>query len=133
MQVKDALRMFQDLVGYSFPYYHCWLILMNEKRWCDWLASLSIKDKDNKVSGGEAAPKLAPTSTEECPMGRDRAKKLKRAASESASSTACLEVLQKMSNDRSAFEERQEELSRELVSRAYRKLAAQERLAAAQE
>jgi hypothetical protein len=66
-------------------------------------------------------------------MGRDRAKKLKRAASESSSSTACLEVLQKMSNDRSAFEERQEEFSKELASRAERKLAAQERLAAAQE
>jgi hypothetical protein len=81
MQVKDALQMFQDLVGYSFPYCQCWLILRNEKKWCDWLASLSIKDKDTKVSGGEAAPKLAPTSTEERPMGRDRAKKLKRVAS----------------------------------------------------
>jgi hypothetical protein len=133
MQLKDALQMFQDLVGYSFPYYHCWLILRREKKWCDWLDSLTVKDKDNKVSCEEAAPKLAPTSTEERPMGRERAKKLKRAAFESASSTACLEVLQKMSNDRSAFEERQEELSRELVSRADRKLAAQERLAAAQE
>jgi hypothetical protein len=125
--------MFQDLVGYSFPYYHCWLILRNENKWCDCLAYLSVKDKDNKSSGEEAAPKMDPTSTEERPIGRDRAKKLKRAASESASSTACLEVLQKMSNDRSAIEERQEELSRELVSRADRKLPAQERLAAAQE
>jgi hypothetical protein len=135
MQVKDALQMFQDLVGYSFPYYHCWLILRREKKWCDWLASLTVKDKQSKDPIEEAAPKLAPTSTEERPMERDRAKKMKRAASESASasSTACLEVLQKMSNDRSLFEERQEELSRELVSRADRKLAAQERLAAAQE
>jgi hypothetical protein len=135
MQVKDALQMFQDLVGYSFPYYHCWLILRREKKWCDWLASLTVKDKQSKDPVEEAAPKLAPTSTEERPMGRNRAKKMKRAASESASasSTACLEVLQKMSNDRSLFEERQEELSRELVSRADRKLAAQERLAAAQE
>jgi hypothetical protein len=66
-------------------------------------------------------------------MGRDKAKRLRRAAPESSSSSAFLEVLQKMSNDRSAFEERQEEHSRELVSRADRKLAAQERLAAAQE
>jgi hypothetical protein len=133
MQVKDALQMFQDLVGYSFPYYHCWLMLRNEKKWCDWLATVTGKDNASKVSGEEAAPKFAPTSAEERPMGRDKAKKLKRATSESASSTACLEVLQKMSNDRSAFEVRQEELSRELVSRADRKLAAQERLAAAQE
>jgi hypothetical protein len=101
------------------------LILRHEKKWCDWLASLAMKDKDNTVFGGETAPKLAPTSIVERPMGRDWAKKLKRAASEFASSTACLEFLQKMSNDRSAFDEHQEELSRELVSHAHRKLAAQ--------
>jgi hypothetical protein len=38
----------------------------------------------------------AQTGTEERPMGRDRAKKLKRAVSESASSTTCLEVLQEI-------------------------------------
>jgi hypothetical protein len=140
MQQKDALEMFQVLVGYSFPYCHYWLLLRREKKWNDWLASLAVKEKENNlkdkqtnISGEEAVPNLAQTGSEERPMGRDMAKKLKRAASESASSTACLEVLQKMSNDRSAFEERQEELSRELVSRADRKLAAQERLAAAQE
>jgi hypothetical protein len=71
-----------------------------------------VKDKPNNASSGglpnsdeQAMPNLAQTSVEERPMGRDRAKKLKRAASESSSSTACLEVLQKMSNDRSAFED----------------------------
>jgi hypothetical protein len=52
MQVKDALQMFQDLVGYSFPYYHCWLILRRERKWCDWLASLAVKDKPNNASFG---------------------------------------------------------------------------------
>jgi hypothetical protein len=66
-------------------------------------------------------------------MGRDKVKRLRRTAPESSLSSAFLEVLQKMSNDRSNFEEHQEEHSRELVSRADRKLATQERLAADQE
>jgi len=69
----------------------------------------------------------------ERPIGRDRAKKQRNAAPSSSSSSACLEVLQKMSMDRSAYEERQEEHSKDLLSRADRKLVAQERLAAAQE
>jgi hypothetical protein len=55
-----------------------------------------VKDKKNNVSGEQAVPNLAQRSTKERPMGRDRAKKLKRVVSESASSTTCLEVLQKM-------------------------------------
>jgi hypothetical protein len=67
------------------------------------------------------------------PIGRDKAKRQQSQGSISSSSTACLEVLQKISMDRSAHEERQEEHSRELLSHADRKLAAQERLAGAQE
>jgi hypothetical protein len=96
MQLKDALQVFQGLMGYSFPYAHFWCILRHEKTWCDWLASLTVKDKKNNVSGEQAVSNLAQTSTKERPMGRDRAKKLKRVVSESASSTTCLEVLQKM-------------------------------------
>jgi hypothetical protein len=63
------------------------------------------------------------------PMGRDKAKRQWSQGGISSSSTACLEVLQKISMDRSAYEEH----SKELLSHANRKLASQERLAATQE
>ena len=62
-------------------------------------------------------------------MGRDSAKKLKSANS-SASSTGCLEVLQKIHSDRAKCDERQEELvkdeSKEIAERYERKLKIQE-------
>src|SRR5579859_7596731 len=63
------------------------------------------------------------------PMGRDSAKKL-RSANSSASSTGCLEVLQKIHSDRAKYEERQEEHiqdeSKEMAERYERKLRLQE-------
>jgi hypothetical protein len=62
-------------------------------------------------------------------MGRDSAKKL-RAANSAASSTGCLEVLQKIHSDRAKYDARQEELvkdePREIAERYERKLKIQE-------
>jgi hypothetical protein len=60
------------------------------------------------------------------PMGRDRAKKQWSSSNSSNSSTTCLNVLQKMQVDRTAYEERVEVASKdevkENVSRGDRKL-----------
>jgi hypothetical protein len=33
LQVKDALQMYEDLVGSVFKFIYCWFILRNENKW----------------------------------------------------------------------------------------------------
>ncbi|KAG8096502.1 hypothetical protein GUJ93_ZPchr0013g33935 [Zizania palustris] len=82
--------------------------------------------------GPNHSPSSVPQFTEENyvrPMGRDSAKKLKSGSS-AASSTGCLEVLQKIHSDRAKYDKRQEELvkdeSKEMAERYERKLKIQE-------
>jgi hypothetical protein len=77
----------------------------------------------------EADPTLPPRM--ERPVGRDRAKK-QRSNTQSSSSSACLEMLQKISMDQLAHAEHQETANNEEVkdvaSRSDRKLALQEKM-----
>lgn len=127
-QIKDAVQMYEGIVGTSFKFLHCWYLLRNEMKWNEWLASLSACNEESLVQPIEAnidatlSPRIAR------PVGRDKAKKARSITS--SSSSACLEVLQKMSMDRSAYEERVEAASKEeakdIACRSDRKLALQE-------
>jgi len=121
--------MFEGVVGYQYKFLHCWLILRHEHKWNSWVSSLSgkVAGEDDIRAQGSNDVTLPPRM--ERSVGRDRAKKM-RSGSSSSSSSACLEVLQKMSMDRIAYEERQEAASKEeandIASRSDRKLALQE-------
>jgi len=128
VQVKDALQMYEGIVGTTFKFIHCWFILRNEMKWNEWLATTSASNEEPAVQPVEenVDPTLPPRIDR--PNGRDNAKKARN--STSSSSSACFEVLQKMSMDRSAYEERvqaaSEEEAKEIASRSERKLAIQE-------
>jgi hypothetical protein len=120
----------------SFKFIHCWLILKREQKWNEFLAEKMVPKTKQAPSAAQVDPNQTPSSvpqfTEENyvrPMGRDSAKKL-RAANSAASSTGCLEVLQKIHSDRAKYDARQEELvkdeSREIAERYERKLKIQE-------
>jgi hypothetical protein len=126
-KVKDALQMYEGIIGCQFKFVHCWLMLRNEAKWNNWLASLSSPSNAQEGRPADATedetlpPKIAK------PIGRDRAKKQRTSSDSSNSkSSACLEVLQKMQVDRNAFDERVEAASKdevqEIASRAERKL-----------
>jgi len=128
VQVKHAIQMYEGIIGTTFKFIHCWYILRNEMKWNEWLASMSASNEDPHVQPAEENldPTLPPRIAR--PVGRDKAKKAH--SSTTSSSSACLEVLQKMSMDRSAYEERVEAASnkeaKDIASRSDRKLALQE-------
>jgi hypothetical protein len=104
-QVKDALQMFEGIIGSPFKFLHCWFILRNEMKWNSQLATMHAQRSGDAAEGVEAKvdPTLPPRM--ERPVGRDRAKK-QRSNTQSSSSSACLKVLQKMSMDQLAHAER---------------------------
>ena len=128
VQVKDAIQMYEGIIGTTFKFIHCWYILRNEMKWNEWLASMSASNEGPHVQPAEENldPTLPPRIAR--PVGTDKAKKA--CSSTASSSSACLEVLQKMSMDRSAYEERVEAASnkeaKDIASRSDRKLAQQE-------
>jgi hypothetical protein len=97
-QVKDVLHMFEEIVGSPFKFLHCWFILCNEAKWNAHLTTMHGQKDGDATEGvqAEGDPTLPPRM--ERPMGRDRAKK-QRSNTQSSSSLACLEELQKMSMD----------------------------------
>ena len=120
----------------AFKFIHCWFILRREQKWNEFLAEKKQPKTKEAPSAAQGGPNhtlsSVPQFTEDNfvrPMGRDSAKKLKSANS-SASSTGCLEVLQKIHSDRAKCDERQEELvkdeSKEIAERYERKLKIQE-------
>lgn len=127
--IKDALQMFEELEKYHFKFIHCWLVLRREHKWNSWLAQMEANNEpdpanpQNEIIDNTLPPKL------DRPIGRDKAKK-QRSDGVGSSSSACLEVLQKMSMDQRAFEDRQEAATKEEAvdnaSRSDRKLALQE-------
>jgi hypothetical protein len=111
--------------------------LRHEQKWHEFVAEKKQHNKTRPEPSAEPVSPMAPaTDTPQInaqnlvrPMGRDSAKRL-RSANSSASSTGCLEVLQKIRSDRAKYEERQEEHikdeSKEMVERYERKLRLQE-------
>jgi hypothetical protein len=130
LQVKDALQMYEALAGSQYRFVHCWLILRNEPKWNNWLASLPAATGGTPGQSEQPAKDLTLPSRMDRPVGWDKSKK-QRSMSTASSSSACLEVLQKMSTDHIAYETRleaaTEKVAREMASRSDRKLAIQEK------
>lgn len=131
LQIKDALQMFEGIVGSQFKFLHCWLIMRNEVKWNASLAAASEPNDAPSAQAGDTSNDTLPPTIPR-PIGRDRAKKQRsNSTSSNSNSSACLEVLQKMHVDRAAHAERIEmaakEESREIASRADRKLRMLER------
>jgi hypothetical protein len=70
LQLKDALQMFQGIMGSSFSYIHCWWMLHHEKKWNDWLASLTQKDKEATVTASPAEQSLEAKKRDKLLCGR---------------------------------------------------------------
>ena len=127
MQVKDALQMYEGIIESTFKFIHCWYMLRNEMKWNEWLASMSASNGEQSTEPAKASTDATLPPRIDRPNGRDRAKKPRTS---STASSACLEVLQKMSMDRNAYEVRVEaatkEEAKDIASRSDRKLALQE-------
>jgi hypothetical protein len=129
-QVKDALQMYEALAGSQYRFVHCWLMLRNEPKWNNMLANLPATTGGTPGQSEQPAkdPILPPRMDR--PVGRDKSKK-QRSTSTTSSSSACLEVLQKMSTDRIAYEARleaaTEKEAREMASLSDRRLGVQEK------
>ncbi|XP_025798694.1 uncharacterized protein LOC112878676 [Panicum hallii] len=126
--------MFEGLEKSQFKFLHCWILLRKEHKWLCWLAEERAELAANPTEAGDGtsmdpikviseAPKFSR------PMGHDRAKRLRGSpgVGSSASSTACLDVLQKIQSDRAKYDERQEIASKdeaqEVAARYERKLS----------
>jgi len=53
VQVKDAIQMYEGIIGTTFKFIHCWYILRNEMKWNEWLASMSASNEDPHVQPAE--------------------------------------------------------------------------------
>ena len=119
--------MYEGIVESTFKFIHCWYMLRNEMKWNKWLASMSASNGEPSTEPATANADATLPPRIDRPNGRDRAKKPRTS---STASSACLEVLQKMSMDRHAYEERVEaatkEEAKDIASRSDRKLALQE-------
>jgi hypothetical protein len=129
VQIKEAMAMHERIVGTPFKFMHCWLILRHEMKWNALLDSMNPTDaKETEQKGTNIMEELLPPKIAR-PTGRDHDKNMKSNIS-SSSFTACINVLQKLSMEHGAFEERQDATSREeathMVVRSDRKLALQE-------
>lgn len=124
-KLKDAMQLFDGLHKTTFKFMHCWLLLRNEQKWSEHYTSMCGGEPDTEP-GKTNIDATLPARIER-PVGRDKAKK---ARSNNSSSSACLEVLQQLSKDRSAYQERVEaatkEEAKDIASRSDRKLALQE-------
>jgi hypothetical protein len=101
--------MYEGLVGSVFKFIYCWFILRNESKWQAHLAAMFAPNagEHKEAIGGKAEEDnkddtLPPKIFR--PIGKDKAKKMRR-SSTSSNSTACLEVLQSMRSARQAREE----------------------------
>ena len=123
-KVNDSLQLHEGVMKHAFKFLHCRFILRREQKWNEFLAErfkrkpksaapgVGVMTDGGPADGSQASPmeELSPDFVR--PMGRDRAKKL-RTSSSTGSSAACLEVLHKMQNDRTRFEERAEAQSKD--------------------
>ncbi|OEL27022.1 hypothetical protein BAE44_0011959 [Dichanthelium oligosanthes] len=103
-ELRDAMDEFEGVVHRRFNLLHCWSILRTERKWQD---TLSAKVKEHRGKGKASASASAPGSEsgaacEGRPIGRVRAKKLRSGEGGSSSSSACLEVLQRLTVSREA-------------------------------
>jgi hypothetical protein len=122
------MRVFEAVEGHQFNFLHCWLILHNERKW---------EDKMNGVKEGRCRSRMladpsasakgtdleAPDSAAR-PISRDAAKKRRSMQQGSESSSAYLEVLQRMTVSREAMNQTQASNVETMLEVEAKKLAA---------
>jgi hypothetical protein len=130
--------MYEGLVGIVFKFIHCWFILCKESKWKPHvMATIAPNGGESKEGTGGQAEEASKDDTLppkiSRPIGRDKAKKMRR----SSNSIACLDVLQSMRSNRQAHEQQVEQATNvaedAAVARSERKLAIQERMLRIQE
>lgn len=111
MQLKEAMLLFEKVIGSTFNFMHCWLMLKDDLKCTTQLARASANLESNKETTQKQPTDqmLPPKMTK--PLGWDRAKKQRSNVSSSAS-TQCLKVLHKMSLDHRAYEQKEELVER---------------------
>ena len=94
--------------------YHCWLILRHQRKWNDQTSAKPIGTPSVDNSGPE--PVQDNNNPLNRPIGRDAAKK-KRSQGDlaSSSSSACLEVLQKLLTIREVVEQKRDGQSKKIT------------------
>jgi hypothetical protein len=131
--------MYAGIVGNPFKLIHCWLILRHLSKWNDWLAKewqkgtkkASVQDVSQGSPGASVQDGTEGSTVPTRPIGRDKAKRLRTTpAGTSSSSSAYIDVLQKIHENRSKYDARVEaatiEEAQTIATRAERKLALQE-------
>ena len=110
MQVKDALQMYEGIVESTFKFIHCWYMLRNEMKWNEWLASILQAMGSNLLN----LPRQAQMPHSHLELIGQMAGTGQRSRVPAALPlSTCLEVLQKMSMDRNAYEVRVEAATKE--------------------
>src|SRR5438105_4314006 len=73
LQIRDALKEFEDTVGHPFQMYHCWLILRHQRKWNDQTSAKPTATPSVDNNGSD--PVQDNNNPLNCPIGRDAAKK----------------------------------------------------------
>ncbi|AQK73223.1 hypothetical protein ZEAMMB73_Zm00001d017471 [Zea mays] len=116
-ELKDAMKMFEGLQNHPFLFTHCWILLRNERKWRE----RSTATRPGRVVNEDQPTNMFPSSEPEVsisPEGRDSCKR-KRANKNttSADSTACVEVLKRMTKNRELVEVKCDGQYKELLAR----------------
>ncbi|OEL14585.1 hypothetical protein BAE44_0024396 [Dichanthelium oligosanthes] len=103
-RLNDATAEYEVIIRTKFKFLHCWYILRGERKWQDTLPALlkGRKGKGKASALASAAPTKTVGASEGRPICRDRAKKLRSGEGGDSSSSACLEVLQRLTVSREA-------------------------------
>jgi hypothetical protein len=128
-QIDDAVRLYEENDPFSFL--HCWKILDNEQKWNAKVQELS---RPSKQAGGTKNQEVESGDDNGSPTqrleGRDQQKKRKRnnRAVEGSTSSPTVEVLQRMSENRSRIEKNKEDHNREVIAHKDEKINLQKQM-----
>jgi hypothetical protein len=119
-----------------FQFIHCWKMLCKEPKWCDRQLELNNQatGKGDAGTSSENAIHVQsetrnPPDSSSRPESRDSAKKKRnRGIADAGSSTAAVEVLQRINENREKCQEKEDEQMKEILSRKDGKLCLQKEL-----
>lgn len=109
-RIEDAVQQFRGLLGKPFQFLHCWQVLRNMRKWEDWVSGKKDDSTPNIEEGETERGSQGQAERDEeaysgaaeirRPIGRDRAKKRRSEGGQSSSSSACLELFERMAKNR---------------------------------
>ena len=102
LQIEDALKQFLGQQGKQFQFLHCWYVLRNTRKWQDWISGKGEDTIASTEPAGSASGDNVDSDPSQPgrPIGRDATKKHRNDQGGSSSSSACLEIFQKMAMNR---------------------------------